>query len=379
MRCIDLRIRHLQPVVEQGLDDLARARRREAPVGREAGDEELGRGRREGARQVAAMLGGRVEVVECAGDQQIGVGVEVVAELVALVAQIAFDLELDLLRGVAELAGLELAAELLGHHIVAQIGDVADHPRHAQAALGDHAVGVEMAAVEVGVGDDGAPRHLVEGDVLRRQIGGGRDGDAMRQALGVAQRPVQGLHAAQAAAQHRRQLLNAEARDDSGLGIDPILHRDDREVRAPGPAGGRVEVHRAGRAEARAQIVDADDEELVGVQRLARADQVVPPAFAPRLARIGAGHVMAGVERMTHQHRVAALGIEPPIGLDHQVVRAKACTAAQPQRLVEMKTLRRHLADASARHGLTPGQVLRAVHARRVNKKQNRRHLRDAG
>jgi hypothetical protein len=57
----------------------------------------------EGARQVAAVLARRVEVVERARDQQVGVGVEVAAELVALVAQVALDLELDLLRAVAEL------------------------------------------------------------------------------------------------------------------------------------------------------------------------------------------------------------------------------------------------------------------------------------
>jgi nitrogenase subunit NifH len=51
-------------------------------------------------RQVAAEGARRVEVVERAGDQQVGVGVEVVAELVALVAQVAFDLELDILRRV---------------------------------------------------------------------------------------------------------------------------------------------------------------------------------------------------------------------------------------------------------------------------------------
>ena len=37
----------------------------------------------------------RVEVVERARDQQIGVGVEVFGELVALVAQVRLDLELD--------------------------------------------------------------------------------------------------------------------------------------------------------------------------------------------------------------------------------------------------------------------------------------------
>jgi hypothetical protein len=44
------------------------------------------------------MLARRVEVVQRARDQQVGVGVEVIAELVALVAQVALDLEFDVLR-----------------------------------------------------------------------------------------------------------------------------------------------------------------------------------------------------------------------------------------------------------------------------------------
>ncbi len=100
-----------------------------------------------GGGQIAAVLAGRVEVVERAGDQQVGVGVKVVAELVALVAQVAFHLELDVLGAVvgriAQRASHQFAAELLFHHVVGQVGDVADHARHAQAAARHHAVRVE--------------------------------------------------------------------------------------------------------------------------------------------------------------------------------------------------------------------------------------------
>jgi hypothetical protein len=64
-------------------------------------------------REVAAEGARRVEVVERAGDQQVGVGVEVLAELLALVAQVALDLELDVeLRSVVARAAAR-AAELL--------------------------------------------------------------------------------------------------------------------------------------------------------------------------------------------------------------------------------------------------------------------------
>ncbi len=75
-----------------------------------------------------------------------------------------------------------------------------DHARDAQAATGHHAMGVEVALVEVGVGDDGLARHLVEGDVLRRQVGRSGHGHAVAHAFRVLQRPAQRLHATQAAA-----------------------------------------------------------------------------------------------------------------------------------------------------------------------------------
>jgi hypothetical protein len=266
----------------------------------------------------------RIEVVERARDQQVGVGIEVLAELVALVAQVALDLELDVLRRVAQRGGLPVAPELRLHRIVRQVGDVADHPRHPQAPFRDHAVLVEVAAVEVGVGDDRAPRDLVERDVLGRQIRRSRDRDAVAQPGRVAQRPGQRLHPAEAAAEHRGELVDAERIDQARLRVDPVLDRDDRKVRAvASPAGSRigVRVHRPGRAEARSQVVDADHEEAPGVERLARTDQVVPPAFALRIAAIGAGRMMARVQRVADQHRIAAIGGERAVGfVDQRVV-----------------------------------------------------------
>ena len=192
------------------------------------------------------------------------------------------------------------------------------------------AVRVVVAAVEVGVGDDRAPRHLVEGDVLRRQVGRGRHRDALAQPLGIAQRPGQRLHAAEAAAEHRGELLDAERVDQARLRVDPVLDGDDREVAAVGAAvRGRIGVRarRPGRAEARAGVVDADDEEAVGVERLAGADQVVPPALALRLAGVGAGDVVRGVERVADEHGVAAARRSAC-----RRSRRRACSRAAPRR-----------------------------------------------
>ena len=202
-----------------------------------------------------------------------------------------------------------------------------------------------MAAVEVGVGDDGAPRDLVEGDVLRRQVGRGRHRDAVAHALRVAQRPRQRLHAAQAAAHDRGELRDAQPVEQPRLGVDPVLDRHDGEVGAIGLAGRGVGAHRPGRTEARTGVVDADDEEALGIQRLARADHVVPPAGLP--GGVDAGDMVAGVERVAHQHHVAALGVQRAVGLvDERVVRQPRA-ALQRQRLGEVHLLWRDRSDGA--------------------------------
>ena len=100
VRRINFCIADVALVVEQGLDDFAAARGREAPVGAEADQQEFGGGFGERLRQVAAKNARRVKVVQRAGDELVGVGVEIFAELVALIAQVAFDLEFNFLRRV---------------------------------------------------------------------------------------------------------------------------------------------------------------------------------------------------------------------------------------------------------------------------------------
>jgi len=95
VRRVDLGVGHVATVVQERLDDFPRARRREAPVGSERYDEKPGARGGKGPGEIVFVRRRGVEVVERPGDEQIGVRVEVLRELVALVAQVGLDLEID--------------------------------------------------------------------------------------------------------------------------------------------------------------------------------------------------------------------------------------------------------------------------------------------
>ena len=48
-----------------------------------------------GAREVVAVIGGRVKIVECLGHQKISVGIKATNKLVALIAKIRFHFKLN--------------------------------------------------------------------------------------------------------------------------------------------------------------------------------------------------------------------------------------------------------------------------------------------
>ena len=73
---IDLGVGDRPLVGQQGLDDFMAARRGEAPVGGERGDEERTGRRLQCRGQVTGMLTRRIEVVERPRDQQVGVRIE---------------------------------------------------------------------------------------------------------------------------------------------------------------------------------------------------------------------------------------------------------------------------------------------------------------
>ena len=232
VRRIDLGVADVLAGVEQRLDDLARARRRESPVGRERHHEEPRHGALHRFGQAPAAGERRIEVVERLRDPEVGVRVEVGRELVALVPQVRLDLELDV-EAELELALAQCAAEFLGHGIVGQIRDVTEHAREPQTAARHDAVGVVVPAVEIRVGRDGLPRHLVECDVLGGELGRCGDHECVANAVRIRDRPVQRLHGPEAATDHGGEAADAETIREARLRGNPVVDGDHREVRPP--------------------------------------------------------------------------------------------------------------------------------------------------
>ena len=171
-----------------------------------------------------------------------------------------------------------------------------------------------MAAVPFGIG--GEPRFELRQaplGVLRAGCGHHRH-DRVHH-LRVGDGPLERLIAAIGRPGDRDQVAHAQAVEQRLLRGHDVAHRDRRKIRAVRLAGARVGAGAIGRAVGRAQHVRGDDKELVGVDRLARPDQPVPPPRLIAVGRVTAGGVMAAGVAMGDQHRVAAVGREPAIGL----------------------------------------------------------------
>ena len=138
--------------------------------------------------------------------------------------------------------------------------------------------------------------------------------------LRMARRPVVGLQRAHRGAGDGMQPADAEAFHQSLLDIDEIADADDREVHAPGLAGVGVHGRRSGGDGAAGHVevhqrVGGEDEVLVGVDRLARADDPVPVARRLVLRLVLAEGVAVAGEEMRDQDGIGAVGVELARGL----------------------------------------------------------------
>ncbi len=158
---------------------------------------------------------------------------------------------------------------------------------------------------------------------------------AAKTACGYSRRPFQRLHPAHRPANHREQALDAEMLDQPFLCPDDVADGDRREVDPPGTLATVVaQAQRPGAAHAAAEHVGADDEQPVGIERPARADDRLPP---PRLAGDGMalGDILVAGQRVADQNGVGSPGVERAVGSISDHIAAQSHAAIERKRLRE--------------------------------------------
>jgi hypothetical protein len=125
--------------------------------------------------------------------------------------------------------------------------------------------------------------------------------------------------------------------EQHGLRAHHVADSDDGKFQAPRFAGCGIGRGRAGGAHAGADHVRTDHEVAVGVDRLAGPNHGFPPAgfFGHRMQ---VGHVLVAGERVAHQHRIGAIGIQGAIGLVSDLQRAELNAGIEFERPVRPKT-----------------------------------------
>ena len=117
----------------QGVRDQFRFGSRIEPIGVETDDGEARLAVLERSCQPPAEFLGQVEIVDGAGDIEVGIGIEPVSEADPLMAQIAFDLKIGIEAEGLGVTFLQAPPEFFGEAGFGQIGDVRRHPRHREA------------------------------------------------------------------------------------------------------------------------------------------------------------------------------------------------------------------------------------------------------
>ena len=129
------------------------------------------------------------------------------------------------------------------------------------------------------------------------------------------------------------QLVDAEMVDQHRLRAHHVADGDDRQVEPVGLAGRRIGRGGAGRAQAAADDVGADDEEAVGVDDLAGPDQHFPPAGLAG-DRVGVGDMLVAGQRMADQHGVGLRRVQRAVGLVGDLERRQQHAGVELQRPV---------------------------------------------
>ena len=266
----------------------------------------------------AVTLSGRagfaeVEPVHRTAEIEITIGVEAANEAPGVALEVAFDLEFQPERVIAETAvGVQAHAPEAAIPLQRRaVGDDAQFARHAHTGLGIRLVGV-VAVVPVRIEPDRFALQRADRDRERQRTRGAGNIDVAvcgaRKALQQGQRD----HAAHRVADHAGEAYDTQAADHVHGGIGAVFHRQIRETEPVSLACNGVDRCGAGRSLAAAQRIHADHEPAVGVDGFAVAQHRFPPA---RFAVVGvARDVGVGRQPGENQDGIVAGGVERPPG-----------------------------------------------------------------
>ena len=243
-----------------------------------------------------------------AAQRHVGARVEAARQLLAVVVQVRLDGQPAAPQGV--LVVLRDAAEALvqlGGGAVGGVGDLAGQGEAPGGADGERVV---VAPAPVRVELDGADLRVGPGGLLRGGPRARGDDHEALDAVGAGDRPLDGALPAQGGADDEGPGAHSEQVGQPGLGAHLVAGGHDGEAGAPG----RPVRRRRGRARgslAAAQDVRGDHEAVFGVDRLAGADDGLPPARGVLARRGGAQDVGVAGERVQDQDRVGLRLVEP--------------------------------------------------------------------
>ena len=340
--------------VQKRARDAAALVRREQPVGREVHVQHFGADILEGVLD-AAVFRFQVECVGRVRDMQVAVRVKAVYELCSLVAQVAFDRQVQVeRRGVSDGVVLVLlrlcALELLFHADSRKVRDVRKLAGVGKAHVGlCDAFAVEVAVVVVRILRNHVAGHHFETERLAREARGTCDNHDALDLRGVVDCPLHRLKAAHRAAQDAVEFLDAETVGEFLLCVHHVADGDGGEGTPVGLARARVHARGAGSALAAAQDVAADHEEAVRVDGFAGSDEFVPPAGLLVVFGVPAGGMRVGGERRADPHRIVGSGIQRAVSLVTDGKRRQRLTVFQHKTglaIVLDEVLRLHGADA---------------------------------
>ena len=122
---------------------------------------------RERSRQHAAVIGREVEIVHCAGDVEIGIGIEALDEGAALMVEIALHLKIMPEPIGDSIAALQRAPEFLLERRFGQIAHVSHHTRHRQALRRLNAFLLIIPTAPIRIRHDRLPADFMQRNVLR--------------------------------------------------------------------------------------------------------------------------------------------------------------------------------------------------------------------